>query len=82
MSEKDIKIWNECCEELSPECKHEADVLLRHVTKKLKAHTDEYNMKRSLGVTSGKGFKGKGVTGVGKTGAKELIIALIKAGFL
>ena len=77
MTEKDIKIWNECCAELSPECRHEADVLLRHVTKKLKAHTDEYNESRDV-----KGFKGKGVTGVGTVGAKELIIALIKAGYL
>jgi hypothetical protein len=77
MTEKDIEIWNECCEELSSECKQEADVLLRHVTKKLKEHTEEYNQNRDVGVNSG-----RGVSGVGKTGAKELIIALIKAGYL
>ena len=82
MSEKDIKIWNECCNELSPECRHEADVLLRHVTKKLKEHTDEYNEKRREANPKHPITYERGVTGVGKTGAKELIIALIKAGYL
>jgi len=77
MSEKDIDIWNECFQELSPECQQEADVLLRHVTKKLKEHTNKYNMSRGVAPNSN-----NGVTGVGKTGAKELIIALIRAGYL
>ena len=77
MTEKDIEIWNECVSELSPEGQQDADVFLRDVTKKLKAHTDEYNEKRGVTPNSG-----KNITGVGRAGAKELIIALIKAGYL
>ena len=77
MTEKDIKIWNECCEELSSECRHEADVVLRRFTKNLKEHTEKYNQSRNVRVNSG-----KGITGVGRAGAKELIIALIKKGYL
>lgn len=80
MSEKDIDIWNECFQELSPECQQEADVLLRHVTKKLKEHNDVYDMIKR----KNKRHKHLGgyERGIGKTGAKELIIALIRAGFL
>ena len=77
MSEKDIDIWNECCQEMSPEGQQEADVLLRNVTKKLKGHIDEYNESRNAHKVHG-----KGVQGIGTTGAKELIIALIRAGYL
>ena len=81
MTEKDIDIWNECCQELSPECQQEADVLLRHVTKKLKEHNDRYNMEKGRDTTPG--YQRKSYErGIGKTGAKELIIALIKAGYL
>ena len=77
MSEKDIEIWNECVAELSPEGQQEADMVLRRVTKKLKAHTDEYNQKRGAAPNSG-----KNITGVGRSGAKELLIALIRGGHL
>ena len=77
MSEKDIVIWNECIPELSPEGQQETDMFLRCVTKKLKDHTDEYNQSREAAPNSG-----KNITGVGRSGAKELIIALIKAGYL
>ena len=81
MSEKDIKIWNDCCQELSPECQQEADALLRRFTKNLKAHADAYNMRKRRDASPGYTRKSY-ERAIGKTGAKELIIALIKKGYL
>ena len=81
MSEKDIEIWNECVAELSPEGQQEADVVLRNFTKKLKAHTDYWNMKKRKKARP-KHPRPHYDRGLGRAGAKELIIALIKGGHL
>jgi len=79
VTERDIAIWNECVQELSPKGQQEADIVLRRFTKNLRKHTEEYKRKRRK--KNPNGNKGT-IIGVGKTGAKELIIVLIKAGYL
>ncbi len=78
MSEKDLEIWNECVSELSPRGQHDTDIVLRRFTKNLRKHTEEYKKKRRKRSPDTKGA----IIGVGRTGTKELIITLIKAGYL
>ena len=64
-------IWNECYKEMSPEGQVLADSMLKYTLTKLQEHNKEYNSEKT-----------NPIYGIGEEGAKELIVALIKKGYI